>query len=85
MKAEEQRLYTWICLTMLFSFLTGPSVTIVHTIETVVPFVHLALQLCEVRKKGSFLGDRERLWSLVAKDKPSLHSTESALCVFSTR
>lgn len=36
---------------MLFSSLTDPSGTIVHTIETIAPFVHLALQLCGVRNR----------------------------------
>lgn len=56
-----KRLYTWTYLTVLFSFLTSPSVSgFFIKYKQQFPRASPSVQLSEVRNRGSFLGDGRR-------------------------
>lgn len=68
-----KRLYTWIHLTMLFSFLTSPSVSeFFIKYKQQFPRASSSVQLSEVRnREGVSLGMGEGLWSPGIEDKLS--------------
>lgn len=68
-----KRLYTWTHLTVLFSFLTSPSVSgFFIKYKQQFPRASPSVQLSEVRNREVVsLGMGEDLWSLVIEEKPS--------------